>query len=164
MASIKASYLLMRYPLREVWVQYSCLQKLYFCQRKLAILNESCRGKKQKHSRTVLICFQDNMLNIRLRFWFDGQTSFNAILCHRNLSNFSFSQVRTTCVNIMAEICIFRFRKVQWLQLTGEVCKSISCWCQIFSSFTTKLLKSVNLWKTEYYTRFLTASIPGQPG
>jgi len=144
----------MRYPLREVWVQYSCLQKLYFCQRKLAILNESCRGKKQKHSRTVLICFQDNMLNTKLRFWFDDQTSFNAILCHRNLSQlFIFTSTYNVC-KYYGWNMPFRFRKVQWLQLTGELCKSISCWCQIFSSFTTKLLKSVNLWKSEYYTRF----------
>jgi len=37
------------------------------------------------------------------------------------------------------------FSKVQWLQLTGEAGKSISCWCKIFSRFhLPKIIKSVN--------------------
>ena len=41
----------------------------------------------------------------------------------------------------------FGLPKVKWLHLTGEVDKSISSSCQIFSAFK-KLLKSVNFLKS----------------
>jgi len=39
----------------------------------------------------------------------------------------------------------FGFPKVKWLHLTGEVQKSVTCSCQVFSGFNVpKMLKSVN--------------------
>jgi len=36
---------------------------------------------------------------------------------------------------------LFGFSKVKWLQITGEVSKSVSCWCNIFSG--SNVLKSL---------------------
>jgi len=39
--------------------------------------------------------------------------------------------------------------KVKWLHLTGEVNKSVRCYCRIFSDFMyQKVLKSVNFWQS----------------
>jgi len=54
----------------------------------------------------------------------------NLLLCPHNLSSSSYKRSRHS-INSR----LFGFLKVKWLQLTGEVDKFLSFWCQIYSGF-----------------------------
>jgi len=47
----------------------------------------------------------------------------------------------------------FRFPKVKWLHLTGEVDKSVRCSCQIFSGFNVTKIINIGQFLTELFQK-----------
>jgi len=63
----------------------------------------------------------------------------------------------------MLKKCLFGFPNVQWLHLTGEMDKSLSCSCQIFSGFyVTKIIK-IGQFLTELFKK-LKVDVLGTEG
>jgi len=53
-------------------------------------------------------------------------------------------------MNNNVENDVFGFPKVKWLHLTGEVDKSVSCSCQIFSEFNVPKFIKIGQFLTSY--------------
>ena len=70
-----------------------------------------------------------------VRWHFSGVVSKGVTVCFllRYVNNLKY----TVCNIILLKNGFFGFPKVKWLQYTGEVGKSTSCWCQIFAGFNT---------------------------
>jgi len=47
----------------------------------------------------------------------------------------------------------FGFPKVKWLRLTGEVDKSVKCWCQIFSEINKPKIIKIGQFLTQLFNK-----------